>query len=80
MLEMSPPSRKVKVYKPTKFGEGMQPGTAEWEQNRRKLLKEQRAEDRAWAKMQATRSEREREPRNGIWRQFFRIFLRYWPD
>jgi hypothetical protein len=36
----------MKVYKPTKFGEEMQPGTVEWELNRRRLLKEQREDDK----------------------------------
>jgi hypothetical protein len=58
----------------------MQPGTVESELNRRRLRKEQRKDEKVLAQLAATRHEREREPRNGIWRQFFRIFLRYWPD
>jgi hypothetical protein len=29
-----------KVYKPVKFGEGLNPGTVEWERNRRQHLAE----------------------------------------
>jgi hypothetical protein len=58
----------------------MQPGTVEWEMNRRKLLKERREEDMEWAKLQATRSEREPDTYNSPWRRFLRIFLRYWPE
>jgi hypothetical protein len=33
---------RVKVYKPTRFGEGMQPGTVESELNRRRARKDER--------------------------------------
>lgn len=42
-----------KVYRPTKFGEGMQPGTVEWELARRRAAAEKRADTIAWKKMQA---------------------------
>jgi hypothetical protein len=32
---MSGPKWNGKLYRPVKFGEGMQPGTAEWEHERR---------------------------------------------
>jgi hypothetical protein len=49
-----------KVYKPTKFGEGLQPGTVEWELNRRR----QRAEERELQEIQKSRPVIEREPRS----------------
>lgn len=36
-FQMKPAKPRVKVYKPTRFGEGMQPGTVEWELNQRRL-------------------------------------------
>src|ERR1039458_1475928 len=38
----SRPIPKRRVYKPTRFGEGMQPGTVEWELNQRRERKEER--------------------------------------
>jgi hypothetical protein len=68
---MNKPKRRV--YKPMKFGEGMQPGTAEWELNRRRDRNEEREAKLHLADLEATRHEREPEPRS-IWRSFFRIF------
>jgi hypothetical protein len=59
---MEKPKPKVKVYRPMKFGEGMQPGTAEWELNRRRARKEEREADLHLAELEATQHEREREP------------------
>ena len=39
-----------------RFGEGTQPGTVEWELNRRRLRAEQREDDRQWAELQAKRA------------------------
>ena len=55
-----------------KFGEGMQPGTVEWEMNRRKFQKEKRKDEKEWAKLQATR---EREARS-TWQRFLDLFKR----
>jgi urease accessory protein UreF len=68
-----------KVHRAMKIGEDMRLGTVEWELNHHKLLKEQREEVKQWAHLQTTRAEREHEPLS-IWRSFFRIFLRYWPE
>jgi hypothetical protein len=38
-----------------RFGEGMQPGTVEWELNQRRRRAQQREDDRHWAEIQATR-------------------------
>ncbi len=62
-----------------RLGEGMRPGAVDCELNQRKLRKERRKDDKQRAKLRATRSEGEREQRS-IWRLFFRIFLRYWPE
>jgi hypothetical protein len=72
---MDKPRPKVKQYKPMKFGEGMQPGTVEWELNRRRLRKEQREDEKLWAKTQETRREQERDPRS-LWEWILRIFHR----
>jgi hypothetical protein len=42
---------KRRVFKPTRFGEGIQPGTVEWELNQRRLRKERREDDRQWGKI-----------------------------
>jgi hypothetical protein len=58
---MSRPVRfKGKVHKPTKFGEGMQPGTVDWEMNQRRHRAEERQAEREWAKREP---EPLREPR-----------------
>jgi hypothetical protein len=36
---------KRRKYKPTKFGEGMQPGTVDWELARRQVRKQRKLED-----------------------------------
>jgi hypothetical protein len=61
-----------------RFGEGMQPGTVEWELNRRRQRKEQREEDKQWAQLQATRAEWERGPCS-VWQWFIRV-LRFWQE
>ena len=71
------PKPKRRAYKPARFGEGMQPGTVEWELNRRRERKEEREAVRSMAEMEATRAEREREPRS-VWGHIARIFRRYW--
>lgn len=48
-----------KACKLMKFGEGIQPGIVEWELNQRKLRKGQREDEKQWARLQATRTERE---------------------
>ena len=52
------PSKPIKhrVYKPMRFGEGMLPGTVDWERNKRLLREEEREEERQWAAIQATRN------------------------
>jgi hypothetical protein len=40
-----------RVYKPTKFGEGLRSGTAEWQSLQRNALKRQRDEEAAWETM-----------------------------
>lgn len=57
--------RKFKQYKPTKFGEGIQPGTVDWEMQRRQFVKRQRLEDEAFEE-KVSRLE-EAEPK-GVWR------------
>jgi hypothetical protein len=57
-------TRERRVYKPIRFGEGLQPGTVEWEQNRRTLRKELAEDERPLAEMEATRDELERKPRS----------------
>jgi hypothetical protein len=54
-----------KVAKPMKFGEGMQPGTVEWELKRRREQAQNRREDKAFKKILA---EREEMRPKGIWR------------
>jgi hypothetical protein len=71
------PTRRV--YKPTKPGGVMQPGTVDWELNRRHDMKEERQAKLHFAELEATRHERERET-HSIWWSFFRIFRRYWPE
>ena len=44
-----------KPMKAMKFGEGMQPGTVEWELNQRRIRAARREEDRQWAEIQAKR-------------------------
>ena len=66
-----------RVYKPTKFAKGMQPGTVESELNRRRLRKERREDDRQRAKIQATRLECERESRSKWW-PLGHFFQRFW--
>lgn len=63
----------------TAIAEGMQPGSVEWELNRRRELKLERAAVRHMAELEATREQREREPRS-VWRSLVRIFRRYWPE
>jgi hypothetical protein len=53
-----------RLRKLMKFGEGMQPGTVEWELNKHRQCKEQRENEKQWAQLQATRAERERDPRS----------------
>ena len=55
-----------------RFGEGVQPGTVEWELNKRRVRKEQREDDRLWAEMDAKR-ERERESPSRLARMLARI-------
>lgn len=50
---MNKPTPKRRVYKPMRFGEGMQPGTVEWEANQRRLRAERRNEERQWVLLQA---------------------------
>lgn len=45
-----------KVYKSAKFGEGMQPGTVEWELNRRKMRAEERAAEKWFKERQEERA------------------------
>ena len=68
-----PPKPKRRVYKPMKFGEGVQPGTVEWELNQRRFRKEQREDEKAWAQIEAGRVEQERP---SFWQRFIR---RIWP-
>ena len=51
---------KRRVYKPTGFGDGFQPDTVESELIQRCLRRDGRKDKKAWAKLRATRSERER--------------------
>jgi hypothetical protein len=46
---MKPAKPRVKAYKSTRFGVGMQPGNVEWELNPLRLRAERREEDRQWA-------------------------------
>jgi hypothetical protein len=55
-----------RVYKPMHFGEGVQPGTVEWELNRRRARKEQQEDDLLWAEMEPKR-QRESPSRPGRW-------------
>jgi len=75
---MKPAKPRVKVYKPTRFDEGLQPGTVKEELNQRRVRMEERESELQLARLQATRHEREREP-HSIWWSFFRIFRRFWP-
>jgi hypothetical protein len=52
---MPKPKPRRRVFKPMRFGEGMQPGTVEWELNKLRLRKEEREDDRQWAEMEAKR-------------------------
>jgi hypothetical protein len=56
--------------------EGMQPGTVEWELNERRQRNEQRKDEKQWAQLEATRAEREREPRT-FWQWIIRLFQRF---
>lgn len=76
-MDKPKPKPKRRVYKPIRFGERMQPGTVEWELNRRRERKEEREAERYMAEMQAARHGLEHEP-NWIWRLFFSIFERFW--
>ena len=49
MVAMPLGKPKRRVYKPIKFGESMQTGAVEWELNRRRLLKEQREDEKQWS-------------------------------
>jgi len=42
---------KVKVQKPTRFAEGLQPGTFKHELNQRRIRAGQSGEDRQWPKL-----------------------------
>jgi hypothetical protein len=46
---MKPAKPRVKAYKTTRFGVGMQPGTVEWELNPRRLRAERHDENRQQA-------------------------------
>jgi hypothetical protein len=48
MVECTP---KSKVFKPTRFGEGIRPGTVELELNQRRLRKERREDDHQWGEI-----------------------------
>lgn len=48
-----------KVFKPMRFGEGLQTGTVEWKQMQNRERLEQRKVERAWNLREATQ---EREP------------------
>jgi hypothetical protein len=63
---MQKPKPKRRVYKPMRFGEGMQPGTVEWELNKRRLSKEQREDNRQWAEMEAMRERETHSPQAGV--------------
>jgi hypothetical protein len=55
-----------KIRKPMGFGDGMQPGTVEWELNQRRIRDARREGDRQWAEIQAKRqgaTKTLREPR-----------------
>jgi hypothetical protein len=57
----------------------MQPGTVEWELNKRRLRKEQREYEKEWAKIEAAHLEREREL-GSIWKRFVRTYESFWPE
>ncbi len=42
-----------RIYRPTKFSEGLQAGPVDWELNRRKQKAKDHAEDKQWAVIQA---------------------------
>lgn len=63
-----------KVYKPVRFGEGIQEGTVEWEINRRNIRKQEREEDRRWAEIQAAREPERESIRARIWKLLCRMF------
>jgi hypothetical protein len=70
------PKPKRRVYKPMRAGEGVQPGTVEWELNRRRDRKEEREAVRRLAELKAEREEWETP---SIWQSVLSIFRRFWP-
>src|ERR1039457_4863581 len=50
---MDKPKPKRGAQKPMRFGEGMKPGTVEWDLNQRRLRAERREDDRQWTALQA---------------------------
>lgn len=60
-----------------KFGEGMQPGTVEWELNKHRQCKEQRENEKQWAQLEPTHDDR--DPRS-LWEWIVRIFYRIRPE
>jgi len=84
LLKMNPrrvehPKPKRRVYKPIRFGEGMQPGTAEWEMNRRRELKLNHQANDQLAELEATQGKRERRPRPW-WSSLLRVFRGIWSE
>jgi hypothetical protein len=67
---MQKPKLKPRVYKPMRFGEGVQSGTVESELNKRRLRKEKREDDLLWAEMEA---KRERESHSQLPRALARF-------
>jgi hypothetical protein len=51
-----------KVYKQTKFGEGLQPGTVEWEERKRQEC----ADDREYRAMLKNAENRKRRPQSDL--------------
>lgn len=56
-----------RVYRPAKFGEGMKPGTVEWELTRRRVQRQRRQDD---AEFERRLAENEKDEPMGFWRIF----------
>jgi len=66
---MSGPKLDGKLYKPMKHGEGMQPGTVEWERERQR----RKAQAEHWREVKRQQTEPQS---NGLIARFFKAFFR----
>ena len=74
-VENSKPKRRV--YKPIRFGEGMQPGTTEWEISRRRELKLNHEANDQLVELEATQDKR--KPCHW-WSSLTRVFRGIWSE